>query len=125
MKAATLQRGFAYLLPIGLALAEGELVGIFPEGALTKDGDIAPFKSGVERILERARDAGRPVPVVPLALRGMWASMWSRRDGRLGRMRVPRRFRAHVEVVGAEPVAGPTTADALALQVRALRGDAA
>ena len=58
--------------------ARGELVGIFPEGALTRDGGIAPFKSGVERILAR-----RPVPVVPMALRGMWTSMGSRRDGRL------------------------------------------
>lgn len=110
---------------IDAALAEGELVGIFPEGALTKDGGIAPFKSGVERILERAREAGRPVPVVPLALRGMWASMWSRRDSRLARMRVPRRFRAQVAVVGAAPITGPANAEILEAQVRALRGDAA
>ena len=77
---------------VDAVLAEGELVCIFPEGALTKDGNIAPFKSGVEKILQR-----RPVPVIPMALRGMWSSMWSRRDGRLGRMRVPRRFRAHDE----------------------------
>ncbi len=88
---------------IDAALADGQIVGIFPEGALTKDGEIAKFKSGVERILERARDAGRPVPVVPMALRGMWTSMWSRRDDRLGRMRVPRRFRAHVEVAADAP----------------------
>ena len=106
---------------IDAALADGQLVGIFPEGALTKDGQIAPFKNGVERILER-----RPVPVVPMALRGMWASMWSRRDSRLGRMRVPRRFRAHVEVVADAPVAGEqATAAALEAKVRALRGDAA
>ena len=108
---------------IDAALADGELVCIFPEGALTKDGTIAPFKSGVERILERARDAGRPVPVVPLALRGMWTSMWSRRDDRLRRMRVPRRFRAHVDVVGGDVECAPTTAAHLEVQVRLLRGD--
>ena len=108
---------------IDAALADGELVCIFPEGALTKDGTIAPFKSGVERILERARDAGRPVPVVPLALRGMWTSMWSRRDDRLRRMRVPRRFRAHVDVVGGAVECAPTTAAHLEVQVRLLRGD--
>ncbi|MDQ3510217.1 MAG: MFS transporter, partial [Pseudomonadota bacterium] len=91
---ALMQRAFEQ---IDAALAEGELVGIFPEGALTRDGGIAPFKSGVERILQR-----RPVPVVAMALRGMWSSMWSRRsaraaEGTLARMRVPRRFRAHVE----------------------------
>jgi 1-acyl-sn-glycerol-3-phosphate acyltransferase len=111
---------------IDAALADGQLVGIFPEGALTKDGEIAAFKSGVERILARAAEAGRPVPVVPMALRGMWASMWSRRDSRLGRMRVPRRFRAHVDVVAGAPVDGRTaSADLLEAKVRELRGDAA
>jgi 1-acyl-sn-glycerol-3-phosphate acyltransferase len=111
---------------IDAALADGQLVGIFPEGALTKDGDIAAFKSGVERILARAAEAGRPVPVVPMALRGMWASMWSRRDSRFGRMRVPRRFRAHVEVVVDAPVDGrAATAESLEAKVRALRGEAA
>ncbi|MCL1635574.1 MFS transporter [Luteimonas sp. SX5] len=103
------------------ALAEGEIVAIFPEGKLTKDGEIAAFKSGVERILER-----RPVPVVPMALRGMWSSMWSHRDNRMGRMRVPRRFRAHVDVVAGEPIDGrEATAEVLEAKVRALRGDAA
>ena len=58
---------------IDAALAAGEIVGIFPEGALTKDGEIAAFKSGVEKILER-----RPVPVVPMALKGMWSSCTNR-----------------------------------------------
>jgi 1-acyl-sn-glycerol-3-phosphate acyltransferase len=111
---------------IDAALAEGELVCIFPEGALTQDGNIAPFKSGVEKILERAAANGHPVPVVPMALRGMWGSMWSRRDSRLGRMRVPRRLRAHVEVVAGDPVDGATaTAESLEAKVRELRGDAA
>jgi 1-acyl-sn-glycerol-3-phosphate acyltransferase len=115
---------------IDAALAEGELVGIFPEGTLTKDGGIAPFKSGVEKILERTAVAGRPVPVVPLALRNMWNSMWSRRGassegGRLGRMRVPRRFRAHVGLVAGAPMPPTATAEQLEAQVRELRGDAA
>jgi 1-acyl-sn-glycerol-3-phosphate acyltransferase len=103
---------------IDAALADGGIVGIFPEGALTKDGEIAAFKSGVERILET-----RPVPVVPMALKGMWSSMWSRRDTRMGRMRVPRRFRANVEVVAGQPVDGAEAdAEMLEAQVRELRG---
>ena len=106
---------------IEAALADGQLVGIFPEGALTKDGEIAPFKTGIERILEN-----NPVPVVPMALRGMWTSMWSKRDGRLARMRVPRRFRAHVEVIAEAPLDGrEVTAAALEARVRELRGDKA
>ncbi|WP_449467891.1 MFS transporter [Stenotrophomonas humi] len=116
--AALMQRAFD---EVDAALADGELVCIFPEGALTKDGEMAAFKSGVEKILAR-----RPVPVVPMALKGMWSSMWSRRDTRLGRMRVPRRFRAHIDVVAAPAVDGANT-DAAQLEtlVRALRGDQA
>ncbi|MEG3791832.1 MFS transporter [Lysobacter sp. CCNWLW3] len=106
---------------IEAALADGQIVGIFPEGALTKDGEIAKFKSGVEHIL-----AKQPVPVIPMALRGMWTSMWSHRDSRMARMRVPRRFRAQVEVVAAAPMDGAAAdAEGLEAQVRALRGDAA
>ena len=120
---ALMQRAFD---EVDAALADGQVVGIFPEGRLTADGDIAAFKSGVEKILARAAQAGRPVPVVPMALRGMWASMWSRRDSRFGRMRVPRRFRARVAVVADAPVDG-ASADAAMLEarVRTLRGDAA
>jgi 1-acyl-sn-glycerol-3-phosphate acyltransferase len=104
---------------VDAALAEGEIVGIFPEGRLTRDGSIDGFRGGIERIVAR-----RPVPVVPMALKGMWGSMWSHRDSRLGRMRVPRRFRAHVEVVAGAPVAGAeATAAGLEADVRGLRGD--
>ncbi|MNV83769.1 2-acyl-glycerophospho-ethanolamine acyltransferase [compost metagenome] len=116
--AELMQRAFD---EVDAALADGELVCIFPEGALTKDGEMAAFKSGVEKILAR-----RPVPVVPMALKGMWSSMWSQRDTRLGRMRVPRRFRAHVDVVAAPAVDGANTdAPQLETLVRALRGDQA
>jgi 1-acyl-sn-glycerol-3-phosphate acyltransferase len=120
---ALMQRAFA---EIDAALANGELVGIFPEGGLTRDGEIAKFRPGVERVL-----AARPVPVVPLALRGMWASMWSRRNAVPGnswldRMRLPRRFRAHIEIVADAPLpAERASAAALEAKVRELRGDRA
>jgi 1-acyl-sn-glycerol-3-phosphate acyltransferase len=106
---------------IDAALADGELVCIFPEGGLTADGEIAPFRPGVEKILAR-----RPVPVLPMALRGLWGSVWSRRDSRLGRMRLPRRFRARVELVVDAPVP-PRQASVAVLEtrVRELRGDLA
>jgi 1-acyl-sn-glycerol-3-phosphate acyltransferase len=58
------------------ALAEGELVCIFPEGAITRDGKLQPFKAGAMKILQ-----SRPVPVVPLALHNLWGSFFSRRGG--------------------------------------------
>ncbi|HET6604118.1 MAG TPA: MFS transporter [Xanthomonadaceae bacterium] len=113
-----MERAFA---EVDRALSEGEVVGIFPEGMLTPDGEIHPFRPGVERIL-----AARPVPVVPLALRGMWGSLWSRKVSRLRRARLPRRFRAHVELIAGAPIA-PQHASAAALEqaVRELRGDRA
>ena len=58
---------------IAQALAAGDLVCIFPEGRLTADGEMSPFKSGITRIL-----ADTPVPVIPMALRGLWGSFFSR-----------------------------------------------
>jgi 1-acyl-sn-glycerol-3-phosphate acyltransferase len=84
---------------VASALAAGEVIGIFPEGALTADGEIAPFRPGIDRILERS-----PVPVVPMALRGLWGSIFSRRDGYLKRARLPRRFWSRIELVAAPPV---------------------
>jgi 1-acyl-sn-glycerol-3-phosphate acyltransferase len=102
---------------IDAALADGEAVCIFPEGGLTRDGQIATFRPGVEKILAR-----RPVPVVPMALRGLWGSMWSRRR----KLRLPRRFRARVELV-VDVVRPPEQSSAAALEtrVRELRGDLA
>ena len=103
------------------ALAEGEIVGIFPEGKLSTDGEIAEFKSGVEKILAR-----RAVPVVPVALKGMWASMFSKRNSKLGQLRVPHRFRAHIEVEAGPAVpAAEVSAEALEAKVKALRGNRA
>lgn len=58
------------------ALAQGELVCIFPEGRITDTGQLYPFKSGVSQILAR-----RPVPVYPIALGGLWGSFFSRKGG--------------------------------------------
>jgi 1-acyl-sn-glycerol-3-phosphate acyltransferase len=57
-------------------LAEGDLLGIFPEGGITTDGRLMEFKGGVMRILER-----RAVPVVPMALQNLWGSFFSRIEG--------------------------------------------
>ena len=66
-------------------LREGDLLAIFPEGAITQDGQLQPFKGGIAKILERARADGLEVPVVPMALTNLWGSFFSRvevRDGR-------------------------------------------
>lgn len=100
------------------ALREGEVVGIFPEGSLTRDGEMAQFRTGVERMVKET-----PVPVVPMALRGLWGSFFSRTaDGR-----AMRRFRGmftRIGIVAAPPVPPvDVTPDGLHARVLALRGD--
>ncbi len=103
---------------VSQALRDGEVVMIFPEGGLTGDGELAAFRPGVEKII--ARD---PVPVVPMALRGLWGSFFSRHDGP-AMVKLPRRFRSHIELVVGEPVS-PDAANAVNLQAHVLkmRGD--
>src|SRR5262249_52512686 len=80
------------------ALDEGELVCIFPEGRITTTGELSPFRPGVERIIQRT-----PVPVVPMALRGLWGSFFSRQNG-AAMQKWPRRFWSRIELMCGEPV---------------------
>jgi 1-acyl-sn-glycerol-3-phosphate acyltransferase len=59
-------------------LKEGDLLGIFPEGGITRDGQVAEFKGGIMKVLER-----HPAPVIPMALQNLWGSFFSRvEDGK-------------------------------------------
>lgn len=109
-----MERAFA---AVGEALDAGELVAIFPEGRLTPDGEMGGFRPGVRRILDR-----NPVPVVPMALRGLWGSVFSRHPGRgLGRFGIG--LFPHIEIaVGARVPATEVRLDELREQVMALRG---
>ena len=64
------ERAFAQARAV---LEDGELLGIFPEGGITRDGSLGEFKGGVMKILQ-----AQPVPVVPLALQNLWGSYFSR-----------------------------------------------
>ncbi|RTL19534.1 MAG: MFS transporter [Burkholderiales bacterium] len=71
---ATYEAAFAAARAV---LDDGEMVCIFPEGGLTRDGTLQPFKGGVMKLLE-----GRPeVPVIPMALGNLWGSFFSRVEG--------------------------------------------
>ncbi|GAC1543027.1 MAG: hypothetical protein NVS2B4_21620 [Ramlibacter sp.] len=65
-------------------LREGDLLGIFPEGGITRDGALQPFKGGVMEILEAARAEGIAAPVIPMALTNLWGSYFSRVEVRNG-----------------------------------------
>jgi 1-acyl-sn-glycerol-3-phosphate acyltransferase len=95
-------------------LKEGELVCIFPEGKLTADGEMNEFRGGVTRILEET-----PVPVIPMALQGLWGSFFSR-DPNKG---IFHRIWSRVVLVAGEPVdAEAATPEQLQAVVGVLRG---
>jgi len=104
---------------IARALEHGDLIGIFPEGRLTDTGEMSPFRPGIKRIVERTQ-----VPVVPMALRGLWGSFFSR----MGGSALTRPFRrgafSKIALV-AGPVVPPyvATPEGLQQKVLALRGD--
>jgi len=96
-------------------LEAGELVCIFPEGKITNDGRLSPFRPGVERIVERT-----PVPVVPVALVGLWGSFFSRKHGP-AMTRPFRRFWSRVAVrVGEAMPPGAVSAQAVAEHIAEL-----
>ncbi len=59
------------------ALQDGELVCIFPEGQMTRIGQMLPFRRGMERIIK-----GVDVPIIPVNLDGVWGSIFSFAGGR-------------------------------------------
>lgn len=65
-------------------LQGGGLLGIFPEGAITRNGEVLRFRKGVKHILDNASQAGLDVPVVPMALSNLWGSFFSRIEERNG-----------------------------------------
>ncbi|GEA20117.1 MFS transporter [Vibrio harveyi] len=91
------------------ALSNDEVVCIFPEGRLTSNGELGEFRPGVEKILKRT-----PVPVIPMALKGLWGSFFSHKNGHALTKR-PTRFWSRIEVNIGE-LLQPATLDRHLLQ---------
>ena len=86
---AAYERAFEQAVEV---LREGDLLAIFPEGGLTRDGHLQPFKGGVMKVLEMAEAEGVTAPVIPMALTNLWGSYFSRvelRDGKQVAMAKP------------------------------------
>ena len=100
-------------------LDNNEVVCIFPEGKLTENGDIDEFKAGIDKIIEK-----NPVPVVPMALKGLWGSFFSHKDSK-ALTGMPRRFWSRVELVAGDLIEpSQVSAPSLQAEVEKLRGDA-
>jgi 1-acyl-sn-glycerol-3-phosphate acyltransferase len=94
-------------------------VCVFPEGRITDDGELKPFRPGVTRILERD-----PVPVVPVALQGLWGSFFSRISGAAMTKPFRRGFFSRIGISVGMPIAPADAAPELLQQlVGVLRGD--
>jgi 1-acyl-sn-glycerol-3-phosphate acyltransferase len=100
------------------ALEDGDLLCIFPEGEITRDGEMNPFKPGIIRVLE-----AKPVPVIPIALQGLWGSLFSRKGGPAF-FKLPRRVFARIGLnVGTPTAAGTVELSVLQESVQQLRGE--
>jgi 1-acyl-sn-glycerol-3-phosphate acyltransferase len=106
-------------IDIAQALHEGDLVCIFPEGRLTSTGEMNEFKGGIMKILERSK-----VPVIPMALRGLWGSMLTRSQGNPFERSFRRGLWSRLElVVGSALPPEAVSPELLREKVLALRGD--
>ena len=89
---------------ISEALRDDQMVCIFPEGMITHDGKLNVFRPGVERIL-----AADPVPVIPMAIGGLWGSFFSRKDGPAMK-KLPKPTHRTISVYVAPPKLSPPSA---------------
>ena len=97
-------------------LKDGDLLCLFPEGAITKDGQIQPFKPGIMKILET-----NPVPVIPSALHNLWGSTFSRIEGAAMAKPLRRGLFNRIGLVVGEPIAPQdVTPEGLQTRVQAL-----
>jgi acyl-[acyl-carrier-protein]-phospholipid O-acyltransferase/long-chain-fatty-acid--[acyl-carrier-protein] ligase len=85
------------------ALRNGEVVCIFPEGQITRIGQMLPFRRGFERIVK-----GIDVPIIPVNLDGIWGSIFSFAGGRFF-WKWPRAIPYPVRITFGKPL--PSTAN--------------
>src|SRR5437016_9761999 len=85
------------------ALKHGEAVCIFPEGQMTRIGQMMPFRRGMERVIK-----GVDVPIIPVNLDGVWGSIFSFAGGRF-LWKLPRHLPYPVRVTFGEPLPASAT----------------
>lgn len=84
---------------ISEGLERGDIVCVFPEGRLTFTGHLGRFKPGIEWIIERD-----PVPIYPIAIKGLWGSIMSRKYIKSAYRWIPRTFRRKVHAICGDPI---------------------
>lgn len=97
-------------------LRRGEVVCVFPEGRQTRNGALGEFKRGFQLMVPK----GLNVPLIPVNLGLMWGSVFSRRQRRTWRVRMPR----PVTVAFGEPLTRHASAYEVRQAVALLASDA-
>jgi 1-acyl-sn-glycerol-3-phosphate acyltransferase len=109
--------GERVLAEISAALAAGQLVAVFPEGDISTDGEMRAFMPWIDRVF-----AKNQAPVVPLALTGLWGSVFSRRDGALSRRLTKLRLFQKIAIAAGAPLEAASADSAVLTQaVRSLK----
>ena len=99
-------------------LRDGDLLAIFPEGGITKNGELQAFKGGIMKILENAERDGLTVPVIPMALTNLWGSFFSRVEKGVAMSKPFRRgFLSRVGLNVGKPV-DPVDVETVSLRVK-------
>lgn len=84
---------------IAKGLEAGDMICIFPEGQLTYTGSLGRFKTGIESIIKR-----NAVPVYPIAINGLWGSMFSRKYLGSARRFLPKNPFQMVQAICGDPI---------------------
>ena len=92
-------------------LERGLLVGVFPEGGITRTSQVEPFERGVE-LISRGLDLH---PIIPVYIDGLWGHALSLKGGRLFSSRLTIRHRVTVNI--GEPISGKVDAESLRQRV--------
>jgi len=83
------------------ALQDGDLVCVFPEGGITRTGELQPFQPGAMTIIK-----GTDIPVIPVYVEGMWGSIFSYEGGRFF-WKLPKKWRYPVTIRFGKPIYHP------------------
>ncbi len=102
-------------------LEAGEIIAIFPEGQITRDGQLTPFKSGFERIVERKGKDELIAPIIPIWMEGLWGHPLSMKGGMLFASWSPL-WRPRITVLIGEPISEKITPEDLHARLSALAG---
>ncbi|MEO8594493.1 MAG: MFS transporter, partial [Candidatus Solibacter sp.] len=122
-----------YAIPVGTAsprdavesiraarreLAAGHIVCIFAEGAITRTGNMLPFKRGMEKIAD-----GSGIPIIPVHLDRLWGSIFSFAGGKFF-WKMPLRIPYPVTVTFGQPLPAGSSAQTVRQAIQELAADA-